>query len=627
MKKHIAAAVLAMAMVFVLLPLAAPKAEAYGMGKIGELQTVSAGFNHSLAIKKDGTLWAWGRNDFGQLGDGATTNRSAAVKIMDDAAAVAAGSFFSLALKTDGTLWGWGDNSYGELGNDGLANLKYTIASSVYMIQTVPIKIMDDVASVSAGFYHTLALKTDGTLWACGDNRLGQLGNGGGGDAKGSGGAPIQMSPVKIMDDVAAAYAGGYHSLAVKRDGTLWAWGLNVNGQIGNNKQTNAVSVDGYAIQTVPVKIMDDAAFASAGGWHNFAVKTDGTLWGWGFNNFSQLGNGGAGNDKSNNGQAIQTVPIKIMDGVAAVAAGRLYTLAVKTDGSLWGWGENNRSPLGNGGGGNAKYDYGGDGFLVTYYQTIPIKIMDDVVCAIAGDDHSFAVKGDGTLWGWGYNELGQLGDGTTVNKSTPAAITDNVMLPGESKLSAVKEEEYSVEGADTWAVAELEEAFDLGIVPSAIAEGGWRNTTTRLGAAEAIVRVIEAAKGRTMREISADNGWDLTTPYFTDTDSVYVTFLGCAGITNGVGGGLYGPEGSYNRAQMVTMIGRAAEKFFGVNASRTNPFTDNVPDWAAAYVGYAAAEGITQGISATEFNPYGDLQNQHTIVFCLRTFKALESR
>ena len=123
------------------------------------------------------------------------------------------------------------------------------------------------------------------------------------------------------------------------------------------------------------------------------------------------------------------------------------------------------------------------------------------------------------------------------------------------------------------------------------------------------------------MAQIAAEKGWSLTEGGFSDTDSQAVTFLKHAGVTTGVGENMYDPFGEYNRAQIVTMIGRAAEAFFGVTAQGDNPFTD-VPDWAAPYVGYAAANGITQGVGNNLFDSNGVLQNQHTAVFSYRTFE-----
>jgi hypothetical protein len=171
------------------------------------------------------------------------------------------------------------------------------------------------------------------------------------------------------------------------------------------------------------------------------------------------------------------------------------------------------------------------------------------------------------------------------------------------------------------WAADEVNAAIDAGLVPASIENAGWQNATTRLAAADALVLVIEESIGKTMDEIAAEKGWDLSVPYFSDTDSKAVTFLGYAGVTTGIDDNKYSPAGEYNRAQMVTMIGRAAETLLGADVQGDNPFTDDVPDWAAPYVGYAADTGITTGISATEFGSYSVLQNQQTAIFCLRTY------
>jgi hypothetical protein len=172
-----------------------------------------------------------------------------------------------------------------------------------------------------------------------------------------------------------------------------------------------------------------------------------------------------------------------------------------------------------------------------------------------------------------------------------------------------------------SWAVTEVSAAIDAGLVPPSIADAGWQNPTSRLAAADAIVLIIEKASGKTMAQIADENGWDLSTDHFADTNSPAVTFLKHAGITTGTGNNMYSPDRNYNRAEFVTMIGRAAENIFGITARGENPFTDAVPSWAAPYVGYAADTGITQGVSPGHFGSFQNLQNQQTAVFSLRTF------
>ena len=173
---------------------------------------IAAGGGHSLVILDDGSLWAWGGNSFGRLGDGTTIDRHTPVHIMDDVAAVSAGSFHTLAITTDGSLWAWGGNWDGQLG-DGTTTARRT-----------PVHIMDDVVAVSAGSWHTLAITTDGSLWAWGRNWDGQLGDGTTID---------RHTPVHIMDDVVAVSAGGSYTLAITTGGSLWAWGSNEFDQLG----------------------------------------------------------------------------------------------------------------------------------------------------------------------------------------------------------------------------------------------------------------------------------------------------------------------------------------------------------------------------------------------------------
>ena len=169
---------------------------------------------------------------------------------------------------------------------------------------------------------------------------------------------------------------------------------------------------------------------------------------------------------------------------------------------------------------------------------------------------------------------------------------------------------------------AEIYDAIKAGLVPESILSAGWQKETSRLAAADAIVLLIEKASGMTKEEIAGEYGWDLTTGGFDDTNSQAVTFLKYAGIATGVGNNLYGPEGVFNRAQAVTMIGRAAGACFGIDAKGANPFTDMADfSWAADFVGYAAENNIAQGIGAGRFNPGGELQNQQTALFLIRTF------
>jgi RHS repeat-associated protein len=238
---------------------------------------------------------------------------------------------------------------------------------------------------------HSLALRADGTVWAWGNNTDGQLGNNSTTNAK----TPVQASGLSGISAIAAA-PGGYHSLALKSDGTLWSWGLNSSGQLGNNSTTNAktpVQVNGLA----------GAVAIGAGANHSLAVKSDGTAWAWGANSCGQLGNNSTTNAK---------VPVQVsgLTGVSAVAGGSCHSLALKSDGTVWTWGSNTYGQLGNG---------------TTTSSLVPIQVtnLTGVIAIAAGANDSLALKSDGTVWAWGYNNYGQLGAGNTSNSSTPIQV------------------------------------------------------------------------------------------------------------------------------------------------------------------------------------------------------------
>jgi hypothetical protein len=213
-------------------------------------QSVAAGFNHSLIVKTDGSLWAMGDNYYGQLGDGTTTQRNTPVQILTSGVkAVSAGGYYSLIVKTDGSLWAMGDNYYGQLG-DGTTTQRNT-----------PVQILSGgVQSVSAGGYHSLILKTDGSLWAIGDNYYGQLGDG----TTTQRNAPVQI----LSGGVQSVAAGDWHSLILKTDGSLWAMGANYYGQLG----------DGTTTQCGTPKLVARNVQKIAAGWSHSLIVASGDI-------------------------------------------------------------------------------------------------------------------------------------------------------------------------------------------------------------------------------------------------------------------------------------------------------------------------------------------------------------
>jgi alpha-tubulin suppressor-like RCC1 family protein len=282
---------------------------------------VSSGRNHTAAIKTDGTLWTWG-NNAGQLGDNSISSKSSPVQTISFGTnwkQVAAGATYTAAIKTDGTLWTWGTNTYGNLGDN-------SITGKSSPVQTMTFS--NNWKQVACG-YHTAAIKTDGTLWLWGRNDNGQLGN----NTANNTSSPVQTIAFGV--NWKQVSAGRYHTAAIKTDGTLWSWGQNTSGQLGDNTTTtksSPVQTIAFGTNWKQVSCGDNTA----------AIKTDGTLWVWGTNLYGQLGD----NTTTTKSSPVQTITFGT--NWKQVAAGYLNTAAIKTDGTLWTWGDNSRGQLGD---------------------------------------------------------------------------------------------------------------------------------------------------------------------------------------------------------------------------------------------------------------------------------------
>lgn len=351
---------------------------------------LSAGNTHTTAVKNDGTVWNWGRGDAGQLGNGNSGNgvdSATPVQVpgLGGFVDVADGNGFVLALKSDGTVWGWGLNN-GQLG-DG------TLTPRSSPVQALG---LSDVVGIAAGDFYSAAVKSDGTVWVWG--QVAGLGF--------PGFQVTKTTPALLtgISNVLSISAGGGHLLMVKNDKTVWAVGANSTGQLGDGTTTARV----FPVQTVNLSNVSRVAAARAD--FSLALREDGTVWGWGINFNGQLGPGG-GNmnfDPHPTPLLITGLP----SGITSIAAGLGDCLVVAPDNTVWSWGDNSNFQLGRG--------------TQVSQNPIPEQIpnFNSVSKVAAGANHSAALKNDGSLWSWGANSFGQVGDATKTMRLGPVHVS-----------------------------------------------------------------------------------------------------------------------------------------------------------------------------------------------------------
>ena len=299
---------------------------------------ISTGNVHSVALCSDGTLASWGYNIQGQLGDNGSTNQSVPVTVDRSGVlagkavvAIASGSYHNLALCSDGTVAAWGLNNHGQLG-DGTK----TSARTPVLVKTDGVLAGKQVVAVAAGAYQSYALCSDGSIAAWGYNDEGELGNGG------ITGTPIPVAVALSDKKVATIAAGQYHTLALCTDGTLLAWGYNPRGQLGNSSTADSKSP--VAISSFGALKGKSVKAIAAGSSHSLALCTDGTLAAWGLNSQNQLGATGIAQSTT---PVVVTPPARTL---AALAAGAHHNLLRFTDGGVAAWGANASGQLGSNG-------------------------------------------------------------------------------------------------------------------------------------------------------------------------------------------------------------------------------------------------------------------------------------
>ena len=352
---------------------------------------IAAGEFHTLAIKIDGTLWAWGRNDYGQLGDGTLINKNTPTQIGTDTnwSSVAIGFYHSIAKKTTNTLWAWGYNASGRLGDGTIVN------------KSVPTQVG------TATTWSQIAAGADSSYGIIGSS-LFSWGTG----ALGFTTTTLTTLPTLVGTGFQFIAATGAHCIAKKTNGTLWSWGAGSSGQLGNGANNNV---------TVATQIGTSTDWQSVGAGFNFsaAIKTNGTLWTTGNNNDGALGIG------TNVGVNTFT-QVGTLSNWLLISQGRYHSAAIKTDFTLWTWGRGTDGALGL----NTSTNFN------TPQQVGTLNTWQKID---AGGDHTIATRNGGSLWAFGRNLNGQLGDGTNIGKFIPIQISCGALATDSFESNSFK--------------------------------------------------------------------------------------------------------------------------------------------------------------------------------------------
>jgi alpha-tubulin suppressor-like RCC1 family protein len=491
--------------------------------------TLASGGGHTLVIKADGTLWATGVNSDGQWGDGTTKGGFGGKQVGTETGwvTVAGGANYSLGIKTDGSLWAWGGNAFGQLGDGStISRLVPTrIGSDTGWVAVSACKVtasrkVGDIY-VPVGM-HTAGVKADGSLWAWGANGDGQLGDGT---------TTGRLAPTRVGTDSdwVAVAAGETHCLALKTDGSLWAWGHNASGELGDSTST---------ARLVPTRVGTDNDWVSiaAGGGHSHAIKSDGSLWSWGVNYNGTLGDG------TKTGRRVPT-RVGTEDTWTAVDAASFYCLALKSDGSMWNWGVLNwANPA----------------------TTAPVRFetATDWVAVSCGESPRTALRSGGSVYWWqvGSNQL-MFSDNYFTGVRMPGYRTATP-TPTTTTTTSAPSVTFSDVPASSPYYAAIASMASKAII------GGYPDGTfgpDKLVLRKHFAKMIVGAMGLTTTE--AD--WQDASPPFTDCgpddpNSLYphdyIAVAKAHNLTAGKTATTFAPEANITRAQMVTMVVRAAQ-------------------------------------------------------------------
>ncbi len=571
---------------------------------IGNDCTIAAGTWSSGFVSEDNVLYMTGRASdipWHHEGNNTTNNGvpvwSTPVAVMDRVKSICFRNGVYAVIRTDGSLWMWGQADL--VGNGG----KYDREEGSNHYQDTPVKIIDNVASVYLANTTSMvaAVKTDGSLWMWGSKSSIP----GGPNGELLPGYDKQLVPLKIMDGVRCASFSSSGGAIVKADGTLWTWG-DV----------------GFERTNVFTKRMDHVKAVSCY-YHIAILKDDGSLWMAGKNTYGELGNG----SRQTGSSAVYIAPFQVLDHVVAFTTQSGRTAAVTEDGSLYVWGNGSMCALGDGrlvaGGGTGKTS--DEAYILS-----PTKILDDVVAVDLGRT-GFALKTNGTVYGWGYNDWSCLGNdfggnaigsitapgvsGTYAVQSTPTRVMTGIRtssLDGRSMTPAAPAMDPN---PSAWAKSIVEKTIGMKLVPDNL-QGNYTKSITRAEFCALAATLYESRMGEVI---------DRKT--FDDTKDANVEKMAALGVVAGVGNGKFAPDRNITREQAATMLAALAG-VLGKPIEETDPaFADkgDISGWAVPFVGKMQASGIMNGTGNDRFSPQGSYTREQSIANMLSVLSYIE--
>ncbi|MFZ5948284.1 MAG: T9SS type A sorting domain-containing protein [Stygiobacter sp.] len=368
---------------------------------------------HTIIVNIQGKVFAWGRNDnYGQLGNGTKINSKLPIAVTTTGVLngkkiiqVASGVSHSFALSSDGKAYGWGYGNAGQLGNNDWTSVN-TLPTEVTTSGALNGKIIKQIA---CGDYHTIALTIDGQVYSWGRNDYGQLGN------SNQQNSNVPVKTLGLAKTIIQIAAGSRHSVALASDGTIFTWGNNDYGQLGDGNKTT--------IKNLPIEVNQTGSLSgktviqvAAGSNHTLALTSDGLVYAWGNNDSGQLGDGT--NTLSTNAVPVSTLGVLKDKKIIKIAAGSKHSIALASDGTVYTWGDNWRGALGTGNYFNSK--------VPVAVSTTGALNGKKIIQISAGSGHSIALASDGKIYTWGDNSYGQLGNGNDSPSTVPVAVYQN---------------------------------------------------------------------------------------------------------------------------------------------------------------------------------------------------------